>query len=919
MTEVKAAAGTEPSRGGSGGRGPSSADDHRDDRREVGGGSDGRSASSSWDSEEGDSSAPPSSSGSSSRDSDDRSGGDGSDASSDEGSSDGSSRSSRSSRSRGASSEDRDAAAPGRPAPTATAGQYANRTVRGGVLPIVSSGLAPLSSPGGGGSLVRRRRSSKERGEGLPQCRPEDDVDDDEDDGKKRRRGRRRRREGSEAGFFAKYVCCRTSKKSTQILALSFALWVLAQFCYFFRWNLRDMIARDSGGEDSSSDSFGDRDGVRVRKHPPRGHRFDDAREYEAYRKHTAEERERLRAKHREEAKAALGAAAGDDDAQRRGDKPDNPKNARKDRKKNKKSRDRDAQGFGRKERLSDGCEDLDWHSYHFPNCNEVHEVDLRAAVGRGGTGRGRGRKGRANEQGGRGMRKVTPWEAGPTDERGAKRRGANREGEDGEDEDEDGGSMSGRGEGREGPTSPAAPSGPRTGFVGAGLWRDVFACDPRGEGGRRGSASPRSPAPSTAPAVLKVMKSEHDYNARNFHRHRRDALVMERLSTSHHLVAIYGYCADTVLTQAISHTLDDVIYAREHEKVKKWSPRGGYATKPPLESWMGRDPATGELLATRETESGRIKLALGVFRGLVDLHEGDANSRRDGGWLPVVHADLQAKQYLVDATTGRVYLNDFNRCRFVPRRAQERPGLKIVKGKGSRADSAANVTDDPSEATALDPLAGENDPAGNAAAAETAHANGTSTSGGSNSSALQGCTFRIPTAPGSNRSPEEYESLPLTEKLDVYSAGNVLYGILMGEKPWGGERGKHVKSSIVKGERPVVDDEVRGKEGSADWELARLLDRTWEQDPEKRASAREVVEALERLLERELEREGIEEEEGEEDFKEEDLEEHEVEDESEDESGEEEEYELEDESEEEEEEEHEEGSSTDRQIAEEE
>ena len=50
--------------------------------------------------------------------------------------------------------------------------------------------------------------------------------------------------------------------------------------------------------------------------------------------------------------------------------------------------------------------------------------------------------------------------------------------------------------------------------------------------------------------AVLKVMKSEHQFDNRNFERHRRDALVMERLSSSHHLVSIYGYCANSVLTQ---------------------------------------------------------------------------------------------------------------------------------------------------------------------------------------------------------------------------------------------------------------------------------------------------------------------------------------------------------------------------------
>jgi serine/threonine protein kinase len=277
----------------------------------------------------------------------------------------------------------------------------------------------------------------------------------------------------------------------------------------------------------------------------------------------------------------------------------------------------------------------------------------------------------------------------------------------------------------------------------------------------------------------------------------------MERLSSSHHLVSIYGYCANTVLTEAISHTLDDVIYSRENEMVKKWSPRSGYVTKPPLETWMGKDEF-GVPLATRETELGRIRLALGVFRGLVDLHEGDgAASSDDAEWLPIVHADLQAKQYLVDSSTGKIYLNDFNRCRFMTKVNSTVRDNGDVDGPKSRS--------------------------------------------------LESCPLYIPTAPGSARAPEEYDMAPLSEKLDVYSAGNILYGIITGQRPWSDERGKHIRTAIQMGERPVVNDTIRNAAGTVDAELTRLLDRVYEHDPKKRASAREIVGELESMLEREL------------------------------------------------------------------
>ena len=93
-----------------------------------------------------------------------------------------------------------------------------------------------------------------------------------------------------------------------------------------------------------------------------------------------------------------------------------------------------------------------------------------------------------------------------------------------------------------------------------------------------------------------------------------------------------------------------------------------------------------------------------------------------------------------------------------------------------------------------------------------------------------------------------------LDEKMDVYSAGNVLYGIITGKRPWDDTKGKKIKAAIQRGERPEVDEVYRSKgyEGTVDGELVRLLDRAYEHDPKVRASASEIVEALETLLVRE-------------------------------------------------------------------
>ena len=558
-------------------------------------------------------------------------------------------------------------------------------TFRSGVLPIVQQGMAP-TEPAGPSTLTRRRvKVDSSEAEGSSQGNDEFVVPSTKPRARRRPRNRKHGRSLQKAASLNS-LCCHTKKLSTQLLIVAFVAWIFAQCYYFHHASITRFLFGSSRFRHHSAN---------VNMHTVK----------------TPEEIKRLREERYNEARAVLGSGAGDEIIYSTGGKPGIKQKLMKN--KNKKKGSRDHEGNLRKERLKPGCTALDWHSYHFPNCNEIHEIDLRGVV------RGRRQTKRSGS---------FPW-----------------------------------------------------GFVGAGLWRDVFSCDPRSET-EFNSTTKHDPFP---PAVLKMMKSEHEYEMRNIQRHRRDALVMERLSSSHHLVAIYGYCAQAVLTQSISHTLDDVIYAREHEEVKRWKPHGGYQVNPPLESWMGVDQ-DGELLATRETEKGRLKLALGVFQGLKDIHHGDG---RTDQWLPVVHADLQAKQYLVDSSSGKVYLNDFNRCRF----------MAAVK----------------------------------------------------NSTSLESCSFQIPSAPGGSRSPEEYDFAPLSEKLDVYSAGNILYGIITGKKPWDGEKGKKIKTSIQLGERPHVDDSIRNAEGTVDFELVKLLDRVYEADPNKRASASDIVAALENIISR--------------------------------------------------------------------
>ena len=298
-------------------------------------------------------------------------------------------------------------------------------------------------------------------------------------------------------------------------------------------------------------------------------------------------------------------------------------------------------------------------------------------------------------------------------------------------------------------------------GYVGNGYWRHVWLVDPRQEskahqGNKRqhNSTTLLARAPAPYGVVLKMMKKEHKVEARNFDRHRRDALAMERLTSAPNIVDIYSFCGNSVLTEFVGSDMHKVLYhTGENGRI------------------------TDEVTMTQLSDKEKLQLALDVTRGVAALHE------VEGG--PIVHADIADKQFLVD-DNGRVKLNDFNRCRFM----------------------------------------------------------------GHKTTTNEKCSFRIPSAPGRHRSPEEYEDEELTEQLDTYSTAHVLYGILTGEEPWRELPSSQVKRAVKRGTKPTIDDKFRKPE-TTDAILASLIDKAYDRDPAVRISAPDLVAQLELALQR--------------------------------------------------------------------
>ncbi|KAL7578247.1 hypothetical protein ACA910_012667 [Epithemia clementina (nom. ined.)] len=184
-----------------------------------------------------------------------------------------------------------------------------------------------------------------------------------------------------------------------------------------------------------------------------------------------------------------------------------------------------------------------------------------------------------------------------------------------------------------------------RLGYLGSGYWKSAWAINPR---------------MVDELVVLKAMKREHDVDLRNLERHRRDALVMERLTFSPNIVDIFGYCGNAVISELLSTSLEDVIDGDEDNNDYYDAEK----SSKDIEQASQERANNPKYLAgvTRDTEEGRLHLFLQVIQGLYSIHFTFPTG-------PIVHADITSAQFLVNSL-GIVKMNDFNRCRFMAHKA---------------------------------------------------------------------------------------------------------------------------------------------------------------------------------------------------------------------------------------------------------
>lgn len=261
------------------------------------------------------------------------------------------------------------------------------------------------------------------------------------------------------------------------------------------------------------------------------------------------------------------------------------------------------------------------------------------------------------------------------------------------------------------------------------GYWRDVWRIE---DGAQQHQ-------------VLKTIRYEHDFEDRNYDRHRRDALAMERLTGSMNIIDIYAFCGNSgVFEYAPGGDLEAMIWYSDD----KWN-------------------STEKLIVSYQVASG-----------ISDVHNIEGNGRPS-----IAHTDITTSQFVF--SDGRYKLNDFNRCRFIAW----------------------------------------------------------------NEKTNKQCKFHVGNNPGNFRSPEEYKYEMETEKIDVYSMGNVFYSLLTELWPFQDDNSEDAQRRVRNGKRPHISTRFRDSDDPAVKALLMAITMSWRQDPEQRATALEVKEFLQSQL----------------------------------------------------------------------
>eukprot|EP00586_Coscinodiscus_wailesii_P018368 CAMPEP_0172497374 /NCGR_PEP_ID=MMETSP1066-20121228/99037_1 /TAXON_ID=671091 /ORGANISM="Coscinodiscus wailesii, Strain CCMP2513" /LENGTH=363 /DNA_ID=CAMNT_0013270107 /DNA_START=655 /DNA_END=1746 /DNA_ORIENTATION=- len=111
-------------------------------------------------------------------------------------------------------------------------------------------------------------------------------------------------------------------------------------------------------------------------------------------------------------------------------------------------------------------------------------------------------------------------------------------------------------------------------------------------------------------------------------------------------------------------------------------------------------------------------------------------------------------------------------------------------------------------------------------------------------------CKYKNGGGYGQYRAPEEFDNKPLDEKIDIFSLGNNIYGLLTGLwNFYAYEDDAAIQKMIIKGDTAYVDERYETR-SYAEGALVKIMKRCWEYEPEDRPDIFEVVTFLRNAFE---------------------------------------------------------------------
>ena len=329
---------------------------------------------------------------------------------------------------------------------------------------------------------------------------------------------------------------------------------------------------------------------------------------------------------------------------------------------------------------------------------------------------------------------------------------------------------------------------------------------------------------------VLKTLKIKHTFEEAHYEHNRVDAVAMERLTASNHVINIFGYCGQSVLT--------------EYANGKRLGSLADKAKKTPL---------------------ARLRIARDIAQGLADVHGMGAAVDDDEE-----EEEKEENEYHMDKTS-QVELNPkddktFQNVSTITTNTTTQPTTNPKPNNGGFATfvhldiNPANVIDVGGRLKLNDFNIGilrrwNISSSGTSGSDFNETANATRKSQ-SQQEQQQPCGFPAQFSNPQWRSPEEARNeQDLTEKVDVYSMGHIFFRLICGHEPWNklepGGKPNHatITRAVQEGRLPNIPNHILESTNPEVVAIRQAMLACYTLDPKSRPSAQEIVVQLERDL----------------------------------------------------------------------